>query len=312
MYEYTYQNHFKYGYNNSSYYRSRSKLEEKFTAEFGRALIPNLNWREANNLAAVRIYEKKVGDIYVLLSGGMDSEICLKSFVDQKLPVKTISLKFLDIDQSKELEHINRIVKEYDVPHHFEEIHVKKFVTSSEFLNTIDNIKCVSPIIGCHLWLANQLEGTPVIAQGEVHLKKEIPEDYIPGKSEYLKSSWHLYESERLCSIYQNFINRGKPAIPGFFQYLPEQFLSFLTLNPILTQLVNNQLIGKLGTRSSKNEMSAQFYPEIPLRQKLHGWESEQDYHDTIRKELGEKYKNNDSYYKIELEQLITMLRPNQ
>ena len=311
MFEYTYQNHFKFGYNNYDFFRSRIFSDEIFTATFGKAESSSLNWRDANNLAAQKIYERKSGDLILLLSGGMDSEICLKSFVDQNLPIKTVSLRYLDIDHSDELEHIERIVKNYGLSHSYKDIRIREFVDSPDFFKTIDDIKCVSPILGCHLWLANQLNGTPIIAQGEVHLKKEIPDDYIPGQSEYLKSSWHLYESERLCSIYQNFINKNKPAIPGFFQYLPEQFYSFLTQNPILTSLVNDQIIGKLGTRSSKNLMSAQFYPEVPLRQKLHGWEAVQDFHDTLRANLGKRYKNCDNYFKIELSQLLELLTPD-
>lgn len=308
MFEYTQGNHFKFGYNGMNLYQQRASSTDRFTAEYGQAKKNLKNWRQANEDAALDIYEKKEGDLWLLLSGGMDSEICLRSFLDQGLPLKTVTLRYKDIDQNEELIHVDRLIRDFNIDHQFVDIALLDFIESSKFYKTVDLVKCVSPIIGCQLWLANSVAGTPIIAQGEVHLKKEIPDDYVPGVSPYLPSDWYLYESERLCSIYMNFLLQNKSAIPGFFQYTPEQTYTFLSNNPVLKKLVTNQIPGKLGTRSSKNIMSAQFYPEIPVRTKLHGWESIQKVHDDLREKLALRFPDSDDSYKIEYHSLVRHL----
>lgn len=310
MFEYTHKNHFKFGYNDLNEYQPRSLDTDQFSFQYGRVSNKNLSWKQANELAASQIYDRKVGDIHVLLSGGMDSEICFKSFYDLKLPVKTISLRFTDIDQSNELFYINKAVAKYGIENHeFIDVEVQKIVKSNEFKKLAQSIKCVSPIIVLHMWLANQIKGTPVIAQGEVHLKKSVPANYIPGVSPYEPSIWYLTESERLCSIYMNFILQNKPAIPGFFQYNPEQIYSYLTKNNILQNLIENKIHGKLGTRSSKNLMAHQFYPEIEMREKRHGWESIQEFHDQLRSEMANWFPNSDQSCEKSYDNILKMLK---
>src|SRR5688572_15350212 len=121
MFEYTKNNHFKFGYNGLNQYQERTGPTDKFTFDYGRSENHCQNWREANNLAAKMIYERKVDDIYILLSGGMDSEICLRSFLDQGLTVKTVSLKFTDIPQ-EELIHVERLRKQHNLNHSYVEM----------------------------------------------------------------------------------------------------------------------------------------------------------------------------------------------
>ena len=309
MYPYTKNNHFKFGYNRESYFVDRKNEKDQFFAEYGRCEHLVNNWREANELAAQNIYDAKQGDLWVLLSGGLDSEICLESFLSQKLTCKAVTLRYMDVNHQAELQFVEKLKGKYTFHHEYIDVNLQDLLKSDEFSQLLESIKCVSPIIGAHLWAANQLHGTPIIAQGEAHLKKKISADYTPGVSPYLPAEWVLVESERLCSIYMNFIKRKKPAVPGFFQYLPEQTNSFLTNNPILKNLVANKISGKLGTRTSKNLMSKQFYPELEAREKLHGWESIQQQHDELRKQLAIKFPHSDANFEIEMQELINTLR---
>lgn len=309
VYQYTFQNHFKFGYNHVNEYQPREFASDTFSFQYGSVVDKKLNWRQSNELAARQIYENKNQSITVLLSGGMDSEICLRSFYDQKLPVKTVSLRFLDFDQSEEMTYIQKAISKYGLnQHEFVDVDIQSFVKSEIFYQTADLVKCVSPIVVVHLWLANQIQGTPVVAQGEVHLKKVVPDDYIPGVSPYEPSDWYITESERLCSIYMNFILKNKPAIPGFFQYNVEQIYSYLTENKLLSDLINHRMPGKLGTRTSKNLISQQFYPDIELREKRHGWESIQSFHDEIRQTLARRYPSSDQDSILLLNDLMNMI----
>ena len=308
MFEYTLNNHFKFGFNHLNQYQSRTSIEDIFTFEYGKTTDPNISWKAANEKAAKEIYEKKIGDIYILLSGGLDSEICLRSFADQNLPLRAVTLRFSDAIQHEEIKYIEILKKEIDFKHEYIDVKISDFLTSDIFYSTADYVKCQIPLLSCHMWLANQLDGTPIIAQGEVLLHKTVESNYIPGQTPYLPSSWKLSESEVFCSLYMNFILRKKPAIPGFFQYLPEQIYSFLTKNPYLEKLVNNEVIGKLSTRTSKNKMILQFYQNAADRQKLHGFETILDLHENTKNLLEQRFQGHSGVAEIEYTELIKKL----
>lgn len=308
MYQYTHKNHFIFGYLNQEPFTARVLPNNKFYAKYGSiSSIPD-SWKAANEKAAKLIYENRCGDIWLLLSGGMDSEVCLLSFINQKLPVKTISLKLKNYENKIESLHLSRIISEYSLNHNYIEIDPFKLIDDINYKRIVADIGCVSPIIASHLWLADQVDGTPVIGQGDVHLKKDVPLDYIPGTSPYLPSNWYLVECEKYCLMYLYFKKKKKPAIPGFFQYLPEQTYAYLNKNIFLKQLVENKIHGKLGTRSSKNKMIKLFYPDLPDRIKQHGWEELQGYHDLIRERFGSMYTDNNQDFKIYIDDLNRML----
>lgn len=217
-------------------------------------------------------------------------------------------MRFNDNLNSHDLEYVKKFAYEHNIKIHYHDLSILDFWNSKIMLDIADSVSSVSPILASHLWLAEQIKGVPVIAQGEPHLKKSIPDSYIPGVSPYIESSWHLVESERLCSLYQYFIQKNKPAVPGFFQYLPEQIYSFCFANKMMTNLVENKIVGKLGTRSSKNQMIHQFYPEIQSRPKFTGFEKIEVQHNFWRQFLANRFPNSDHHYKVEYEDLRKML----
>lgn len=311
MFEYTFENHFQFGYLNGSTFSNRVSPGDTFVASYGKCRTQISSWREANRQACIDIAQKSSSQIYILFSGGTDSEICIRSFIEAEIPFKIATLRFTHGLNSHDLYYVEKLKQELNLPVSYFDLDILDFWESNDFYNLVDRIQCVSPILACHLWLADQLDGLPIIAQGEPHLKKEIPSDYIPGHSPYLPSKWNLLESERLCSLYKHFSLQGRPAIPGFFQFLPEQIYTYLTANPLLQDLVQNKVIGKLGTRSSKNLMAQQFYPELTPRQKFTGYEKIEEQHDKKRSELASRFPDSDQVFSFEYNELVKNLAPS-
>lgn len=310
MYEYTLKNHFRFGYDTNRWFCNRERPEDQFTAQFGRAEKKISSWREANIQACKAIRRHFDGPLWVLFSGGTDSEICIRSFFEAQIPIRVATLKFKNNLNTHDLQYVEKLKKQLGLDVTYFELDILDFFNSKEMYDIVDAIECVSPILACHLWLADQLDGVPIIAQGEPYLKKDIPSNYIAGESPYEKSPWRLVESERLCSLYKHFIFKNRPAVPGFFQYTPEQFYSYLTGNKILTDLVEDRVIGKLGTRTSKNDMAYQFYPEVEPRQKFTGFEYVENLHNLKRAELARRFPNSDQNYLIEYHELVRALAP--
>ncbi len=307
-YQYTNKNHFKYGYDLSDPFKKRQNSIQVFNFEYGQVENKDLVWRQSNALAAQKIRNNFVGPICVLFSGGTDSEVCIRSFLEAQIPISIATMRFDNNLNAHDLEHAKRFAEKLKIEIKYFDLNILDFWKSKKMLEIVDSISCVSPILASHLWLAEQVSGVPVLAQGEPHLKKTIPKNYSPGISPYLPSDWYLVESERLCSLYQYFIELNIPAVPGFFQYLPEQIYSFCYKNPILKDLVENKVVGKLGTRTSKNKMIHFFYPEIELRTKFTGFEKIENHHDLLRKSLAERFPYNDNYKNISFPDLKKML----
>lgn len=307
-YYYTHNNHFKFGYDLHHPYQKRKGPEDVFQFSYGSIQSPITDWRTANRAAAETIRANFDEPLWILFSGGTDSEVCIRSFLEAKVPVQIATLRFANNLNDHDLKYVEKFSSQYNIKVHYFDLDVAHFWESGDMLSFVDPVACVSPILACHLWLADQVQGVPIIAQGEPHLKKQIPDDYVPGVSAYEPSPWHLYESERLCALYNHFMRQNKPAVPGFFQYLPEQIYSFCFYNPIMKQLVNNELVGKLGTRTSKNKMVYQYYPEMESREKLTGFENLEALHDHWRKFLADRFPYNDQNARIEYADLKRML----
>ncbi len=311
MFEYTYQNHFKFGYDDNEWYCNRSSPLQKFVTSYGRATSDLKSWREANQLAARQIKMSTDLPIWVLYSGGIDSEICLKSFLDEGINVEVAIMRFKNGLNEHDINYAFKFCHQYNLQYSIFDIDILEFWNSSEYLQIVDLCHCVSPQLAACLWLADQVEGLPIIAQGDPYLKKSIPKDYIPGVSPYLPSDWYYNESDRLCSLFRFFILKNKPAVPAFFQYLPEQILSFLKYNNYLKKLINNEIVGKLGTRTSKALMYREDYPELEFRPKYHGFEQLEEVHAHHRAELAKRFPLADTDFSIKYEDLILALTPD-
>lgn len=308
-YQYSYKNHFKFGYRPDNWFQKRQSENQIFTACYGPIEREIHNWRKANLLAAEKISEtQRHRPLVICLSGGTDSEACVRSFVEARVDFSVAIMAFENGINDVDVGFAFQLCKELKIPHKVYTLDIIGFWDSRELLALTDRIYCVSPIIACQLWLASQVNGVPIIAQGEPHFKKAINENYVSGVSPYEPSPWYLVESERLCSMYMHFILNDIPAIPAFFQFLPEQFYSFLQNNPVFEKLIANQVVGKLGTRTSKNEIVRSFYPEIKPRLKLTGIEKIQDIHDRKRLELARRYPWNDQNCRIDLQDLHKQL----
>lgn len=324
LFNYTWNQHFQFGYaiaghppvaGNVRWLSKRKNPNEIFLAKYGRSESVFPSWREANCEAARRILincKELALRPLVLYSGGLDSEIVLLSFLEARktlaatgqLPsnfeIDIATFRLTNNLNKHDIEYVSKFRSrlselghsELGLSFYEEDLDPLRYWQTDDFMQLARRTQTVSPIVVCQMWLCEQMlnqrsDYLPIIGQGEIHLVKQTPEGYEPGISPYLPSPWSIVETENLCGLYRFFIERGTPAVPGFFQYLPEQFESQLRTNRVLQELISTQRVGKLGTRSSKPEILAFDYPELERRPKYHGFETIEGEHDRMRKHLG-------------------------
>lgn len=265
----TYKNYFKFGFNQIPYSRRQAKSDVWF-AEFGPAERPPGTFREECIETAKIIRSQTTQDLWLLFSGGIDSEVMLRAFVAADIPVHVAINRFAQDLNLHDISYAIAACEELSVPYRFFELDIVDFWKNKNvrYLTMSD---CCWPRLTPTMWLMEQVPGYPVLGSGECFLKKVVPEGYIPGTSPYEPSDWLLYEREKISSWYRFLIAIKKPGCAGFFQYTPEIVLSYLR-DPVVKALCSNEIIGKLSTRTSKHSIYNRHFP-IRERRKYTGFE---------------------------------------
>jgi hypothetical protein len=310
MFEYTADNHFKFGYD-KEWFADRKGNKNNWIIEYGQCKKTVKSWREECILAAQRIYDQRQGlSIDLLFSGGIDSEVVLRSFIESKVSFKVHFVKYGD-HNIYDFEWVKKICDELNLKFIEHNLDIEKFWQSDDSLKIAEISKSISPQLISQQWLMSQVDGIPVLGSGECYVarcdiakqKKIIPEDRILNKV-----NWVLIEREKIASWYRYAINTNRPAIPGFFQYTPELMLSFLQDN-LMMKLTNNQIKGKLSNATSKFQIYKSYWPELLKRDKHSGFENILDKDMILRKRLQELYSNYHYEYWCETNALISYLK---
>ncbi len=338
---YTSANHFKFGYKNRTTFATRwlekrESAQEEFVAKYGRAEIQHASWRNANVSAAREIlalaFKENLTPV-ICFSGGLDSEIAISAFFDacHGLPqnsrptIEIATMHFSGGENRHDTAYVEKCLARLRRSGHFPALrrytlNVEKFFSSEEFQTIAFEFQVVSPAVICQIWLCEQIRldqsvadagnvgsagALPIVAQGEMYLARE--ED---PSNNYAPAPWQIVETENLCGLYRYFISHGTPGVPGFFQYLPEQFEAQLRLNPVIHELISHSRFGKLGTRSSKADILAHDYPELEARPKFTGFENIEALYNERRAFLLSRLSECTGQWRQDVLSLMADLRP--
>jgi hypothetical protein len=263
-------NHFKFGYD-GKWYTPRSSKYQKWMCEYGVA-IEQLSIKEANRRAALKIQQNAEGNqIYLLLSGGADSEVAARSFMDAGVHFIAATLKYKTLGNDKilnqeESNYADELCTQYNIPKKEFVLYPEKFWNSDEYTEITTISQTRSPQLACTMWLAKQLDGYVVLGQGEPFVYRQFGE-------------WWFREREFIVSWYKFWMFAGITGTAGFHQYTPEQMLAYLT-DPIMMNLIKDALPSKttnpLSNADIKHSIYQKHYPESNLgsRKKYTGFEN--------------------------------------
>jgi hypothetical protein len=126
----------------------------------------------------------------------------------------------------------------------------------------------------------------PMITIDEVELERPTSIDYETGDT---SSGWIFLKKEDQDGVWRRFNEKtGIPALNNFYTYSPETILSFLDI-PVVDDLVNNRIYGKLGWTSSKMKIYSTLGYEFRKRPKWHGVENYIHLWDEVRYNVSAK-----------------------
>lgn len=293
MKTYTYKNHFKFGYN-GEYFNERVSPDDVWNVKYGRCEKYPLDFRSECVRAAKLIRKSTDKEIYVLLSGGVDSEIVARSFIEAGIPITCLIARFNDDMNEHDISYAFDFCDQYNQNYKVIDVDIYDLWTN-ELYKYASRSKCISPQLILPMWLSDQVDGYTIIGAGECYMVQNSDCEY------------ELWEKEKIASWYRHYIINDKDGCPGFFQYTPELMLSF----------INHEIISNPTNRSEgcstyyeKNKLYYHFW-DLNKRPIYTGFEKfkELDYN-LYRPYLENKFGENNGVHKTHINDLRDILYP--
>jgi hypothetical protein len=286
----TFQNHFKFGYD-GHWYVPRANPRQRYTTAFGTCSTVT-DWHEECLTAARLIRDDTDLPIHVLYSGGIDSEVALLSFLDAGIPITADIMRFKDDLNGHDIQYALEFCRSRSVPHVIHDLDIVAFFENDMHAYAAAT-RCVSPQLCATMWLIDQIDGYPIIGQGECVVARD-------------GERWVFRESEKINAWYRFFMIRDRPGAPGFHQYTPGQMLSFLlddTFTPFMTPDS-----GKNSNKTTKYRIYSRYFP-LRYREKYTGFENVSDHDQRYRAKLLDSYSEYDDQCSFEISSFIDSLR---
>ncbi len=219
----THEQHFVFGYNREGRFHpfaKRATAEDRWTVQYGRAQRFPMSFRQ-ECLETARLIQRQTREpITVLFSGGIDSEVALRSFYEAGIPVTAAILKFKNELNAHDTSWAQVTCDELKIPTKILELDLLSFWQSEDALRYADETQCISPQFLTTMWMLDRCDGYCVLGSGENFLTFRTPTSRTIG--------WSLVEKEKVATWYRYFIAKNRAGCPGFFQYTPELMLSWM------------------------------------------------------------------------------------
>jgi hypothetical protein len=310
---YTIDNHFVFGYNQVPFSRKLNVDTDKFFCTYSRcSRQPDSFKKECVQTARI------IGDQsaklsrlpYIFLSGGLDSEVVVKAFIDAGVKFKVISFRFTDNLSSHETYYIDKFVDKHSLNHSYYDIDPDWLISeqAEEFANQsqcsmsemLPHMKLIK-----HVW--ENLNGFPVLGNGDLYVSKDISINWIFDRSQP-KYEWKYIEYEYILAWNRFAIYNNILGSLNFFMHNPEIVLSIIK-DPDMFRCLHDQLAFKLSSRSTKAVVYIKSWNDLEPRLKYHGSEKLGGRCVELNKKFVSKFKTTNKWT-IPIDEFIEMLEP--
>jgi hypothetical protein len=232
-------------------------------------------WTEEIKISARTLAQNIDKDIWICMSGGIDSEVVAKTFKDLEIPFKVLIARFNDSINQHDIIYAQRWCEYYNIEYKFFDINI------IDFLNH-----------GYKEYLTQDLVSNNVFRYFSIELLKQIEEmggfGILGGKSVGL-SLLQLPETSTDFSVNDNYDIGSLAPIEWcrknnvnhcvfFYQTSPEIHKAYLD-DPVNQMLIKNPYMLRSGSANdaAKTLMMRSHFPFSVARSKFHGFEKIMD-----------------------------------
>jgi hypothetical protein len=270
MFEYTHKNHFRFGYD-GHWFATPADHHQEWQVELGQCTEIPLRF-DLECRRAARLICENTPDLIpnIAFSGGIDSEVVVRSFVAEKLPFKITIFKFIGDLNLHDISFAISFCEERKLDYEIQYMDVVSYWKTDDFYRLADDVKCVAPQLVAQLNFFGDVDGLLILGQGEGCVFN--PSEYEQFIEEHPSPRWFTIETERNMAMHRYFIQRNEKAIPAFFRYTPELMYS-LYADSTVQKLVAGKLPGHKTTETIKFNIYKKYFPDLRPRPKFGGFE---------------------------------------
>lgn len=248
----------KFGYRETPYEKFKV-----FTGKIDHDTYRTSSWREELRKTADIVLREYGRDLVLFLSGGTDSEIVLRNFLEIGFKPRCAIIKFKNDYNIGDVNEAIELTKLLDIKLDILEFDIKDFWKcgeAQEFSSAIDCTQITYLMVYYHI----KKLGFPAVMGGEQFLRR-----HVSAKG----STWyHCFRENEDASAMRFSEKYNIPLVNEWFSYTPEMMLYYLE-DPDIQRLITERHNYKLTSVSSKNVILKKLYPDIKLRIKTHGFE---------------------------------------
>lgn len=248
MFEYTKDNHIQCSYN-------------KDTLHFTHGICKTyLSWRDECKNVAQELYDIHNKNLVVTLSGGLDSEVVLHSFVANGIKPRVVIFRYEKNLNLHDINYALRICAARQISPTIIDVNVEDFF-NEEVFDYATTTRCSSPQLNLLMKNIDNIDGIPVIGAGENYLVRKHGQKEV-----------YDLEEAKIAAIYKFFENKKREVIPAFFQYTPAIMVSYLQKESIYRWVETAKQQRYINTKKIKSSIIAEDF-DIEPRGKLTGFE---------------------------------------
>ena len=211
--------------------------------------------------AAEEVYSQKQGNLYIMYSGGLDSEHALSIFLAMGMKVTPVIVRMNPNYNPHDFKYASEFCDSKNITPIIIDIDLNEFITSGKVLDIAKSIKSNVYHYTTTAHAIGKLDGTVICGDCEPHVRNNE------------NGTWSVDLYEYDYALVNYFKDNNIHGTPHFNCYTPEMMISYLTSTRI-RELVEHKHPGKLGSHSSKgyvyNEHSGF---NLKIRPKYHGFE---------------------------------------
>jgi hypothetical protein len=257
-------NWYKWFYNDRPF--SNQTGNKLFTTSFSCGYIPaNKTFKEEilnANTSIVNYFNVKKPSI--LFSGGLDSEIVLRGFLELKIIPNVYIFRYENDYNLYDVSYAVTICSLLNVDYKIIDFNLKKFYENeAERLSDLSQIDRPRALPYCKF--LESIDELPILCASDLTIYRTNDDYTQPGK-------WMIRCWEHDVGWSKFIKNINKPAVAEWFKWTPGLVYSFIKTT-WCNNLVKDHYIGKLGINSTKIIGYRESYPDLIFRKKQTGFE---------------------------------------
>jgi hypothetical protein len=273
---FTQNNHLYYTIGGRRFGQRQTPYEkfEVFVGPVDRDVYRTSSWQEELRKTASGVLGDMGKDLILFLSGGTDSEIVLRNFIEIGFKPHCVAIKFKDDYNAADIIEAAEIARCTGVKLEIVECDIKDFYLSGEAGELSQELYC-SQIAYLNVYNHIKKLGAPSVMGGEQLLRRLATptENY-----------WYdCFRENQDASAMRFSIKYNIPVVNEWFSYTPEMMLYYLE-QPDVQQIIRDNVAES--TAQEKNVILQRLYPAVRKKIKTHGFEQLIDFNIEVTNKL--------------------------